>query len=308
MSADAGGGRGPAVHVGPNHEPLLEEAVRSGGGRVVPLAEASGLVYRGSDEPGEVVAMIHPGIRWVQLCHAGVERWTANDLVTRDPVWTSAAGAYSLQVAEHALALVLAAARDLPAAARASSWGQKRTRSLAGATVALVGAGGIARSLALLLEPFGCRLLAVSDSGPFPGAERTVPRAAYRDVLGEADYVVLTAPSTAQTRGMIGAAELALLKPTAWLVNVARGDLVVTSDLVDALDAGLLGGAALDVTDPEPLPEGHPLWSRPGVLVTPHSANPDDAYWPTLAGRVEENVRRFGAGRPLLAVIEPGGF
>ena len=308
MSAVGGSERGPGVHVGPNHEPLLEEAVRAGGGRVVPLSEASGLVYRGSDEPGEVVAMLHPGIRWVQLCHAGVERWTANDLVTREPVWTSAAGAYSLQVAEHALALLLAAARDLPAAARATSWEPKRTRSLARSTVALVGAGGIARSLAALLQPLGCRLLAVSDSGPFPGAERTVPRASYRDVLGEADHVVLTAPSTAQTRGMVGAAELALMKPTAWLVNVARGDLVVTDDLVDALEAGVVAGAALDVTDPEPLPPGHPLWTHPRVLVTPHSANPDDAYWPTLAGRVEENVRRFGAGEPLVAVIEPGGF
>ncbi len=299
---------GPAVHVGPNHEPVLEDAVRAGGGRVVSLEEAEGLVYRGSDEPDEVVAMLHDRIRWVQLCHAGVERWTANGLVTRDPVWASAAGAYAPQVAEHALALMLAAARDLPAAARATSWGAKRTRSLAGSTVALVGAGGIARSLAALLEPLGCTLLAVSDSGPFPGAARTVPRADYRDVLPEADHVVISAPSTAQTRGMIGSAELALMKPTAWLVNVARGDLVVTDDLVAALEAGVIAGAALDVTDPEPLPDGHPLWASPRVLVTPHSANPEDAYWPALAERVAENVRRSGAGEPLLAVIEPGGF
>ena len=103
---------------------------------------------------------------------------------------------------------MLLAARGLHTLARADRWTPKATRLFAGSTVALVGAGGIARALAALLGPFGCRLLAVSDSGDFPGAERTVPRAAYREVLPEADYVVLSAPSTPATHGMIGAAEL----------------------------------------------------------------------------------------------------
>lgn len=303
---------GPApvpVHVGPRHLPELERAVIEGGGRVVPLAEAVGIVYHGSDEPAEVAGMIHPGIRWVQLPHAGVEPWTAAGVVTGDPVWTSATGAFAPQVAEHALALMLLAARGLHTMARADHWLPKTTRLFAGSTVALVGAGGIARSLVGLLEPFGCRVLAVSDSGDFPGASRTVRRSDYRDVLAEAQYVVLSAPSTPQTRGMIGARELALMRSDAWLVNVARGDLVVTDDLLAALREERIGGAALDVTDPEPLPAGHELWSLPRAVITPHAANPGDAYWPSLAGRVRDNVQRLRDGRPLVGVIDPdSGF
>ncbi|GAA3552357.1 D-isomer specific 2-hydroxyacid dehydrogenase family protein [Microlunatus spumicola] len=303
------GDRGLAVHVGPSRRPLLEQAVLDGGGRLVGLADAEAIVYHGSDDPDEIVTMLHPGVRWVQLPHAGVERWTGTGVITDERLWTSSVGAYAPQVAEHALALMLLAARGLHTLARAERWTPKATRLFAGSTVALVGAGGIARALAVLLEPFGCRLLAVSDSGDFPGADRTVPRAAYREVLPEADYVVLSAPSTPATHGMIGAAELDLMRADAWLVNVARGDLVVTDDLVSALRERRIGGAALDVTDPEPLPAGHPLWSLPSVIVTPHAANPDDAYWPTLAERVRENVRRVMAGEPTLGRIDPGsGF
>lgn len=294
-----------AVYVGPERVPALEDAVRAGGGRLVPLEQARALVYWGDDETRQLSEMVHPGIAWVQLPHAGVEKFVGAGLITRDPVWTSATGTFGPQVAEHALALMLAAARGLHTLARQQTWTEKVTRSFAGSTVVLLGAGGIGRALAALLEPFGCRILAVSDSGDFPGAERTVPRSDFRDVLAEADYAVLLAPSTQATRGMIGASELALMKPTSWLVNVARGDLVVTDDLVAALHDGVIDGAALDVTDPEPLPAGHPLWHEPRALITPHAANPADAYWPTLAERVRENVTRRVAGEPLLGVIDP---
>lgn len=293
------------VYVGPTDLPLLEEAVVRGGGCVVPLPEANAIVYHGTDEAMEVVDMIHDGIRWIQLPHAGVERWTQPRYITEDPVWTSAAGAYSPQVAEHVLALMLLAAKGLHTLARATRWTQKNTRSLSHSTVAIVGAGGIAGSLMRLLAPFECKILAVSNSGDFPGADQTVARADYRDVLPGADYVVLTAPSTSETRGMIGQAELSMMQPDAWLINVARGDLVITDDLVSALQEGTIAGAALDVTDPEPLPPEHPLWHLPNAMITPHAANPDDAYWRTLAGRVEENVRRIHEGCPPVGVIEP---
>lgn len=296
-------GGAPAVFVGPERVPVLEQAVLDGGGRLVPLEQANALVYWGDDTPQQLSTMVHDGIAWVQLPHAGVEKFVAGGVITPPAVWTSATGTFGPQVAEHALALMLAAARGLHTLARQHTWTDKVTRSFAGSTVVLLGAGGIGRALVPMLEPFGCRVLAVSDSGDFPGAERTVTRAAYRDVLPEADYVVVLAPSTPATRGMIGAAELALMKPTSWLVNVARGDLVVTDDLVAALAAGTIDGAALDVTDPEPLPDGHPLWDEPRALITPHAANPADAYWPTLAARVRENVARRGAGEPLLGVI-----
>ncbi|MFC4120316.1 D-isomer specific 2-hydroxyacid dehydrogenase family protein [Nonomuraea zeae] len=302
-----------AVHVGPEPVPALIDAVRRAGGDVVPLERAEAIVYYGSDDPAELRAMLHDRIRWVQLPHAGVERWADAGVFTAadpgsapgsaGPVFTAAAGSYGAPVAEHALALMLAAARGLHRLARATEWGPNRSRELAGSTVAIVGCGGIGRALIRMLEPFGCTIVAVTDSGAAPGATTVLPRARYRDALPEADYVVIAAPATPETRGMFGAKELGLMRTDAWLVNVARGGLVVTGDLVEALRAGRIGGAALDVTDPEPLPAGHPLWQMDNVLITPHSANPRPAYWRGLAERVTANVRRFEEGAPLEGVI-----
>ena len=116
---------------------------------------------------------------------------------------------------------------------------------------------------------------------------------------------MIAAPATADTRHIIGAAELAAMREDAWLVNVARGSLVDTDALVDALARGAIGGAALDVTDPEPLPDGHPLWSEPRALITPHIANPPATLRRYLARHVQENVARFANGEPLLSVIDP---
>jgi D-3-phosphoglycerate dehydrogenase len=208
-------------------------------------------------------------------------------------------------LAEHALALLLAAAKGLPQAARASSWHEHRPRRLAGSTVGLVGAGAIGRSLASLLAPLRLTILAVNRSGaPVAGAAETVGPGGLHDVLGRCDYAVLSAPLTQSTRRLIGAPELELLGPNGWLVNVGRGAVVDTDALVAALESGRLAGACLDVTDPEPLPDGHPLWSLPNVLMTPHAANPPGTHLPALAERVEENVRRFGNGLPLLGVID----
>ncbi|MGR6920942.1 D-isomer specific 2-hydroxyacid dehydrogenase family protein [[Actinomadura] parvosata] len=298
-----------AVHVGPEPVPALIDAVRRAGARVVPLAEAEAIVYYGNDDPGEVRSMLHEGIRWVQLPHAGVERWADAGVITEYPVFTAATGSYGRPVAEHALALMLAAARNLHRLARATTWLPNTSRELTGSTVAIVGCGGIGRALIGMLEPFACRIVAVSDSGAVPGADVVLPRARYREALPEADYVVVAAPATPGTRGMFGTHEFGLMRQDAWLVNVARGGLVVTGDLVEALRSGRIGGAALDVTDPEPLPDGHPLWTLENVLITPHSANPRPAYWRGLAERVTENVRRFRDGEPLEGVVSPAqGF
>ena len=300
----------PGIYVGPDQDDRLEAAVRAGGGRVVGRDEADGIVFHSAaDDPAESAALVSDRTRWVQLPHAGIERWTSAGLITTEPVWTSAAGAYGPQVAEHAFALMLAGARRLQVAARASTWDPQPGRLFMGSTVALVGFGGIGRCLLPLLAPFGCRVLAVTDSGPVDGAERTVARADYREVLPEADYVVLLAALTPETRGLIGAAELDLMRDGAWLVNVGRGGLVDTSALVEALRDGRIGGAGLDVTDPEPLPDGHPLWTEPNALITPHVANPPEAHDAALAQRVTDNVRRFVAGERLVGVIDPeAGF
>lgn len=298
-----------AVHVGPEPVPALVDAVRSAGGQVVPLERAEAIVYYGSGGPGELRSMIHDRIRWVQLPNAGVERFAEAGVITDDPVFTAAAGSYGPAVAEHALALMLAAARGLHRHARATRWGGNDSRELAGSTVAIVGCGGIGRALIRLLEPFGCRIVAVTDRGEVPGAARIVPRARYREALPEAGYVVVAAPATPETKGMFGAREFDIMRTDAWLMNVARGGLVVTDDLVAALRAGRIGGAALDVTDPEPLPDGHPLWELDNVLITPHCANPRPAYWRGLAERVADNVRRFGEGAPLEGRVSPAeGF
>jgi D-3-phosphoglycerate dehydrogenase len=138
------------------------------------------------------------------------------------------------------------------------------------------------------------------------GAARVVGSDDLHLALADADAVVLALALTGETRGIIGAAELKGMKSHAWLVNVARGSHIVTADLVDALSHGTIAGAALDVTEPEPLPDGHPLWSMPNCLITPHvGAGNLTAAVRLLAARVTDNVRRFGTGAPLLGLVQP---
>jgi phosphoglycerate dehydrogenase-like enzyme len=179
-------------------------------------------------------------------------------------------------------------------------------RALEGATVAIVGAGGIGRALISLLAPFGAEAIAVTRRGrPVTGAARTLPADRLAEAWPAADYVVVAAPATDGTRHLVGASELAAMREDAWLVNVARGSLVDTEALVRALRERAIGGAALDVTDPEPLPDGHPLWEL--ALITPHVATPPDAEARHFARRVAENVRRLAAREPLEGEIDPEG-
>ena len=214
-------------------------------------------------------------------------------------------GAFAHITAEHALALTLAGLRRLHECARASEWGERFGRSLEGSTVLIVGAGGIGRALIRLLEPLRVRVIAVNRSGrAVPGAHVSLPVERVAEAWPEADVVVLAAPATDATRHLIGAAELDALPAHAWVVNVARGSLIDTDALSRALAAGGIGGAGLDVTDPEPLPASHPLWREPRALITPHSANPPRAMMPALAERVAENVARFAANEELVGVID----
>jgi phosphoglycerate dehydrogenase-like enzyme len=122
--------------------------------------------------------------------------------------------------------------------------------------------------------------------------------------LPGADLVVLALALTPETHGMFSAEEFGLMEDHAWIVNVARGGHIVTDDLVEALRSGVIGGAALDVTDPEPLPDGHPLWTMPNCIITPHVGNTPEMAKPLLAQRVSENVRRFARGEPLLGLVD----
>ena len=242
----------------------------------------------------------------MQLPMAGVERMAEAGLFDHQRQWTSAKGSYAEPVAEHALALLLAGLRHLPERARAHEWGKPAAQTLFDQPVTIVGGGGITAALISLLQPFRTQVTVVRRSaGPVPGAARTVTTEHLREALTGAQAVVLTLALTPQSRGLIGRAELELMDQQAWLVNVARGALVDTEALVGALRSGQIAGAALDVTDPEPLPAGHPLWDLPNCLITPHTADTEQMTEPLLAARITENVQRLINGQELAGRVDP---
>ena len=311
--------RGPVTIVRASETPVSEEdpfvrAVLTAGGELEELGQQTrGIIWLSYGAADVLAATLktHPSIEWVQLPYAGVDAFSGLLASYRDrplPLWTSAKGAYSQPVAEHALTLVLALLRVLPERARATSWptGPKIGRSLFGLSVVIVGAGGIAIELIRLLEPFGVRVTIVRRSiGDLAGAERSVPSDRLRDVLPDADVVVIAAASTAGTYRLFGPAEFAAMKSTAVLVNIARGDLVDSDALVAALATGEIAGAGLDVTDPEPLPDGHPLWTAPNILITPHSADTPAMTAPLLAERIRDNVAAFVGDGRFIGVVDP---
>ncbi|AWB95399.1 hydroxyacid dehydrogenase [Agromyces badenianii] len=284
----------------PNAEPAFVAAVERAGGTLAPLSPATrGLVWTAASGADELARVLdaHPSIAWVQLPWAGVDAFAPliASAAGDGRVWTSAKGAYAQPVAEHALMLVLALLRELPRRVTATAWyADEEGRTLYGSHVVIVGAGGIAVELLRLLEPFGVRTTVVRRSaGAVPRATRTVQTAQLGDVLADADVVVLAAALTAGSRGLMGADQLARMPRGALLVNVARGGLVDTDALVTALESGHLGGAGLDVTDPEPLPTGHPLWQAQNCIVTPHVADTEEMTVPLFAERISSNVRSF---------------
>ncbi len=296
----------PRVALAPVASEPVAAAVRSAGGQIVDLDDAPDVLVWG--EPGDVAGLVAavraaPTARWVQLPFAGVEGFV--EVLDRSRTWTCAKGAYSEPTAEHALALALAGLRQLPARARATSWGGQGVTTLYDAPVVVLGGGGITASLLELLAPFRCAVTVVRRTPEqMRGASRTVRPERLDEVLADALVVVLALALTPETTHVISHRQLAAMSTSAWLVNVARGRHVDTGALVTALQDGAIGGAALDVTDPEPLPDGHPLWSLPNCLITPHTANPWQTAQPLLARRVHDNVLRFGAGRPLLGTVD----
>ncbi len=291
--------------------PWLADAVRAGGGTVVTLDEA------GDGQPVDAVVWTdprdaaglrrlldaRPEIRWVQLPFAGVEPFVP--VLDRDRRWTCGKGVYADPVAEQALTFALMGLRGMANYARARTWMPPEGRNLIGASVLIVGGGGIAESLLRLLVPFRCTTTVVRrTSTPCLGADRTVTMADLDAELPGADVVFLALALTPETEELFDERRLRLMASHAWLVNVARGRHVVTDDLVRVLADGALGGAGLDVTEPEPLPDGHPLWARPDVFISPHVGNTPEMAVPLLSARVRENVRRFAAGDDLLGPVD----
>ncbi len=286
----------------------LGDAVTEGGATVAPAAEADGLVWTDPADPAGLGALLdaQAGITWVQLPWAGIEPYVDVVRAHADRTWTCGKGVYAEPVAEHALALALAGLRHLGPYAAASGWGRQAGVNLLGARVVILGGGGITESLLRLLGPFGCDITVVRRTpSPMDGATRVVGAADLDDALVGARLVVLALALTPATTGILDRRRLELLDPEGWVVNVARGGHIVTDDLVAVLAEGRIGGAALDVTDPEPLPDGHPLWDEPRCLITPHTGNTLEMAFPLLTERVRENVRRRLAGEPLLGLVDP---
>ena len=285
--------------------PWLADAVRDGGGQPADPAEADAVVWADPyDAEGlaEVLAQ-RPDLPWVQLPFAGIDPFL--DVLDAERTWTCGKGVYAEPVAEMALALLLACFRDLQQYARADSWGDDHGRNLLGARVTLLGGGAISCSLLRLLAAFGCHVTVVTrHPRDIDGAEEVVGTDRLHEVVARSDALVLALALTPETEQIVDADLLGALPEDAVLVNVARGQHVDTEALVDALRSGRLRAAGLDVTDPEPLPDDHPLWQLPGALITPHTANTRAMGRPLLAARVRENIRRRIAGEPLLGLVD----
>jgi D-3-phosphoglycerate dehydrogenase len=244
-------------------------------------------------------------LKWIQSSAAGMDHCLIPSVIESDIAVTSASGVLADQVAEHTIALMTGWCRALPTFLRAQQkkeFIRRPTRDLTRGTVGIVGLGGVGRRLARLLRAFDARILA-TDMFPVDkpdDVEALWPADRLDDLLAAADFLVLCLPLNESTRGIINQKRLAKMKPHALLVNVARGPLVVTEDLVEALDRGQLAGAVMDVTDPEPLPPDSWLWDFPNVIITPHVGGQSAWRIDNMTRMFCQNLRRWQAGLPLI--------
>ncbi|CAJ1506683.1 D-2-hydroxyacid dehydrogenase [[Mycobacterium] holstebronense] len=245
-------------------------------------------------------------LRWVQVAAIGVDAVLFDGLIDSDVVVTNSRGIFEAPIAEYVLGQILAFAKDFRRsgdAQRLHRWEHFDSEPIAGASVTIVGPGPVGRAIARLLRAVGMSVRGVgrrAREDPDFGSIITDVRAAVAD----ADYVVLAAPLTSQTRGMVDVGFLDAMRPTARLINVGRGELVDTGALVAALQAGVIAGAALDVVDPEPLPADHPLWSAPNVSLTPHNSGDIRGWRNMLQQQFIANFKRYVAGQPLHNVVD----
>jgi len=290
---------------------ILTRAVELGGGTISPVEGATALVWAGGS-PVDLEAAIEQAAsaRWVQLTSAGVDDYL--DVIARHAQlsWTCAKGVYADSVAEHALAMILALRRGFSEHARRGHWASDiLVEPLLGSSevVTILGGGGIAGRLADLLAPFGVRVRIVrrQQNHSFDAPHERLFGIDDLDIaLDGARVLVSTLPLTEQTRGLLDRNAFARLAPGAIVINVGRGPVLVQEPLLDLLESGHLRGAGLDVTDPEPLPANHPLWSRPGCLITSHTSNPTAWRTSQLAALVQDNVANYAHGRPLRGMVD----
>ncbi len=256
-----------------------------------------------------------PALRWLQSMTAGIEDCVQSSRVASGQVTlTNAQGVYGPEIAEHVMAMALSLTRGIDvyhSAQSTESWqrspdfGDGAPSTLGEQTMLVVGLGGIGKQVAKRAKALGMTVLATRNSsrdGP-PYVDHVGLASELTELLEQADIVVNATPLTPSTRGLFAAKTFSAMKKTAYFINIGRGASVVTDDLVSALQEGDIAGAGLDVTDPEPLPDGHPLWTMPRVIITPHVAAQSPYATERLWLLVGENLRRYVAGEPLLSVV-----
>lgn len=250
-------------------------------------------------------------LKWIHATAAGVDQLMYPELRQSRVVLSNASGVHKVPMAEHILGTIIALARRFPSAVRYQSWHHwaqqeiwdepVRPREVQGQVLLLVGFGSIGQEVAKRVRPLGMKIWACTRSGKVesPDVDRVVPAAQLDDVLHEADYVVLAAPVTPETHHLMNEKRLACMKPTAFLLNVSRGILVDETALVKTLQQRAIAGAALDVTQVEPLPPDHVLWTLENVFITPHISAVSEFLWDRQTELLLENLERWFSGREL---------
>ena len=248
-------------------------------------------------------------LKWVHVSAAGVSQLLFDELIQSDVTYTNSRGVLSRAIAEFALGFVLDMAKDSQGSSRLQllqRWQHRTTRKIQGQTALVVGTGSIGREIARLFRAVGMEVDGAGRTAR-PGDADFGRIHASRDLAGtvhDYDYLVLAAPLTTDTRGLVGAEVLTAMKRTARLINVGRGELVDTPALLEALTSGAIAGAALDVVHPEPLPEGHPLWDMANVIITPHMSGDTEDYLDDLGKLFVENLKRYCNGEPLDNIVD----
>jgi len=248
-------------------------------------------------------------LRWIHWTGAGVDAVLFPELATSDVVLTNARGIFDRAMAEYVLGLVLSFAKRLPETIRFQNerrWQHRLGELIGGKRALVVGVGSIGTDIARMLKAAGLHVEGVGRRArtTHPVFDAVHANELLEDILPTADYVVIVVPLTDATREMFTAAHLKAMKPTAHLINVARGAVVDEPALIEALRTGRIAGAALDVTTEEPLPKDSPLWNMPNVIVSPHMSGDFIGYQEALASAFVENFRRYRARRPLLNVVD----
>jgi phosphoglycerate dehydrogenase-like enzyme len=255
-------------------------------------------------------------LKWLHSTAAGVAQLMYPELREAGILVTNPSGVFSVPMAEHAMGLLLALARNFPDSVRQQDkaiWSQQELwdkpqhlSEVNGQVLLIVGYGSIGRELAKRARAFDMRVWGVTRSGEGDEAhaERILPVAKLHEALPEADYVVVSAPETVETKHLIGAAELAKMKPAARLINVGRGSLLDEAALICALKSGALGGAAIDVAETEPLPANSPLWKAPNLFITPHTSALSDRLWVRQAALLVELLERWFDGKEMFNQVD----